>query len=100
MEFKKGQIVLCIDDHFNYGQSRLKKGNVYTIQDFYKCPCGSDQLILLEIPDIITMRCKCGSTIFRRQSYYNWRFISMEYSEKFKETSLDNIEVMEEVVVS
>lgn len=78
MKFQVGQKVLCVNDHFNYGPSRLKKGNVYTIQDFYICPCGSFQLIVSEIPDVLSMRCKCNSTIIRRQSYYAWRFKPLE----------------------
>lgn len=81
MKFEFGQKVVCINNHFNYGQSRLKKGYIYTIEGFYICPCGSNQVTLVEIPDIISMRCKCHRTLIRRQSYYNWRFVPLEFSE-------------------
>ena len=80
MKFKDRQKVLCVDDHFNYGQSRLKKGLVYTIDGFYRCSCGSNQVTLVEIPDVLSMRCKCHWTSIRRQSYYNWRFRSARAS--------------------
>ena len=99
MKFKIGQKVLCVDDHFNYGQSRLTQGSIYTIIGFYLCPCGSNQVTLLEIPDVLSMRCKCHHTSIRKQTYYNWRFVPLEYFEKFEEISSDINEVLEEIDV-
>ena len=109
MEFKLGQKVLCVNNHFNHGQSRLKKGSVYTIHGFYQCACRSRQVTLFEIPDVTNMGCKCHRTSVRRQSYYNWRFIPLEYFEKFmaisskkkelvKEPNGQNVEPQKEVI--
>ena len=99
MKFKLGQKVLCVDDHFDYGPSCLKKGSVYTIDGFYRCSCGSNQVTLVEIPDVLSMRCKCHQTSIRRQTYYNWRFVPLEYFEIFEELSSDINEVPEEIDV-
>lgn len=97
MKFELGQKVLCVDDHFNYGPSRLKKGLIYTIDGFYLCPCGSHQVTVVEIPDIISMGCKCHRTLIRRQSYYNWRFVPLEFSEMVIELSSDINEELYEI---
>ncbi len=84
MNFHKGQKVLCVNDRFIiYCSYPVKKGKVYTIHDFYTCDCGSKQVTLTEKPYVDQMKCGCGRIEERRQSYYNWRFVPLEYFEKF-----------------
>ena len=84
MRFYIGQKVLCVNERFgSYCSHPVKKGLVYTIHGFYKCGCGSDQVTLFERPYINSMKCGCGRLATRRQSYYNWRFIPLQYFEKF-----------------
>lgn len=79
-----GQRLLCVNDHFNsYCAYPVKKGLVYTIDGFYKCPCGSDQVTLEERKAMIDMICKCNRLSYRRQSYYSWRFIPLELFDNF-----------------
>jgi hypothetical protein len=83
MNFKIGQKVVCILDYYNsYCRYPLKKGLIYTIEGFYKCPCGSQQVTLMESPGLTTMGCKCDQISFRRQSYYTWRFIPLVFFEE------------------
>lgn len=97
MEFKEVQKVLCVNDHYrSYCRYPLKKESIYTIHGFYQCTCGSHQVTLMEIPDVVNMECRCHRTSIRKQSYYNWRFIPLEYSEIFDELSSDINEVSEE----
>jgi hypothetical protein len=101
MMFQIGQKVLCINDHFRtYCRYPLKTGSIYTIHGFYQCPCGSDQVTLLEIPGVVRMGCRCNRTSTRRQSYYRWRFIPLAYFEIDKEESSDEKEVLEEINAS
>ena len=96
MKFEVGQKVLCVNNHFNYGPSRLRKGKIYTICGFYLCACGSHQVILMEIPDMTNMKCGCQRSSFRMQSYYNWRFVPLKCSEILSEQT----DVLEEIIVS
>jgi hypothetical protein len=43
------------------------------------------------------MRCRCFRTSYRRQSYFNWRFIPIEYFEKLISLSSDKEEMQEKV---
>jgi len=84
MNFKTGQKVLCVNDHFRtYCAFPVVKGTVYTISGTFKCECGSSQVILKERPLKIDMNCRCGFFSFRRQSFYDWRFIPLTYFERF-----------------
>ena len=84
MKFHRGQKVLCVNDRFrSYCSYPVIKGVVYTISDLYACDCGSSQVTLFEKPFMSTMKCGCGRVAERRQSYYSWRFIPLEYFEKF-----------------
>ena len=84
MNFKPGQKVLCVNDHFRtYCTFPVVKGTVYTISGTYTCACGSSQVILKERPLKIDMNCRCGFVSCRRQSFYDWRFIPIEYFERF-----------------
>lgn len=88
MNFNAGQKVLCVNDHFgSYCAYPIRKGLIYTILGFYKCDCGSDQVTLKEIPGFINMGCRCFRTSFRRQSYFSWRFIQLDYFENFIDLS-------------
>jgi len=90
MNFHAGQKVLCVNDYFRtYCAYPIKKGLVYTIHGFYRCVCGSDQVTLMEIPFSTYMGCRCHRTISRRQSYFTWRFIPLDYFEKFIDLSSD-----------
>lgn len=90
MNFKAGQKVLCILDQYNsYCKFPLKRGSVYTVNGFYKCACGSLQITLAEITGVTKMGCRCHRTSVRRQSYFIWRFIPMEYFEAFISSSSD-----------
>jgi hypothetical protein len=84
MSFRVGQKVLCVNDHYHsYCRYPVKKGSVYTIHGFYRCSCGSLQVTLVEFPGETLMHCRCPLVSERRQSYYIWRFIPLEYFEKF-----------------
>lgn len=95
MKFEVGQKVLCINDHFSYCKYPLKRGTIYTIHGFYQCACGSHQITLMEIPYAVNMGCRCDRTSFRRQSYYHWRFLPLEYFEESIESSSDRKEILE-----
>ena len=83
MGFHIGQKVLCVNDRFrSFCSYPVKKGLVYTVQGLYRCECGSHQVVLFEKPYMSEMQCGCGRIENRRQSYYNWRFIPLEYFEK------------------
>ncbi len=98
MNFRVGQKVLCVNDKYGtYCAYPLKKGSVYTIHGFYKCPCGSQQVTLMEITGIINMGCRCDRTSTRRQSYFNWRFIPLEYFENLISISSHKEEMLEKV---
>ena len=100
VNFKTGQKVLCVNDHFrSYCAYPIRKGLIYTIHGFYKCDCGSDQVILKEVPESINMGCRCFRTSFRRQSYFTWRFMPLDYFEKFIDLSSDIKEIPEELVI-
>lgn len=91
MNFRTGQRVLCINDKYRtYCRYPLKKGLVYTVDGFYRCSCGSLQIMLAEIPGVTNMGCRCNRTTVRRQSYFVWRFIPMEYFEGYLDLSCDN----------
>ena len=99
MNFKTGQKVLCVNDHFRtFCASPVKKGVVYTIDGFYRCPCGSGQVTLQERASMIDMICKCSRLSYRRQSYYSWRFIPVELFDNFIDLS-DKKKIPEEIVV-
>jgi hypothetical protein len=100
MMFQVGQKVLCINDHFSYCRYPLKEGLVYTIHGFYQCACGSHQVTLIEIPYTVNMGCRCHMSSIRRQSYYIWRFVPLEYFEEYADSSSDIEEVLEEKNVS
>ncbi len=100
MNFKTGQKVLCVNDYFgSYCAYPIRKGLIYTIHGFYKCDCGSDQITLKEIPGSIIMGCRCFRTSFRRQSYFTWRFMPLDYFEKFIDLSSDIKKILEELDV-
>ena len=100
MNFRAGQKVLCVNDHYtSYCAYPLKKGSVYTIDGFYRCSCGSSQVTLMEIPEVTNMGCRCHLTSVRRQSYFTWRFIPLEYFEKLIDVSQDKKEVPVEIDV-
>lgn len=99
MRYKVGQKVLCVNDHSNSNCSYpLMKGSIYTIHGFYLCPCGSLQVTLTEIPGATNMRCKCHLISFRRQSYYIWRFIQLEFFEAFEDASPGRKEILKELI--
>ncbi len=84
MDFKTGQKVVCVNDHFrSYCPYPVKKGLTYTIDGFFLCPCGSRQVTLKEKPFSLEMRCGCGRISYRRQSYYSWRFIPIDLLTNF-----------------
>jgi hypothetical protein len=84
MKFQRGQKVVCINDRFSsYCSHPVIKGRVYTIQGSYRCVCGSNQVTLFEKPYNTYMKCGCGRVSERRQSYYNWRFLPLEYFENY-----------------
>lgn len=88
MNFRVGQRVLCINDRYrSYCRFPLKKGSVYTVNGFYTCACGSLQVTLSEIKGETNMGCRCHRTSVRRQSFFIWRFIPMEYFEAFISSS-------------
>ena len=98
MKLKTGQKVLCVNDHYNsYCKYPLIKGSIYTIHGLYQCHCGSPQVTLKEFPDEVNMKYKCPRTSERRQSYYNWRFIPLEYFEKFVKQSSEISESLGEI---
>jgi hypothetical protein len=76
----------------------VKKGLVYTIDGFYKCPCGSDQVTLKERASTIEMICKCRRLSYRRQSYYSWRFIPEELFYNFIDLSAKK-KIPEKIIV-
>lgn len=85
MKFKVGQKVVCINDRYSsYCAYPLKKGAIYTIQGLYTCSCGSQQVFLVEVPEVTWVGCKCQSTSLRRHSYYAWRFRVLKYYEIYK----------------
>jgi hypothetical protein len=89
---------MCVNNHFrSYCAYPIRKGVVYTIDGFYKCACGSNQVTLVEKPSAIDMNCRCNRISYRRQSYYEWRFIPFEYFENIIEFSSDKKEKLEEV---
>jgi hypothetical protein len=97
-EFKRGQKVLCVNDHYtSYSLQPVKKGSIYTIHDLYQCTCGSRQLTLMEFPIVTNMGCKCSRISFRRHAYYEWRFIPLTYFEKFIKASTVTKEISEEI---
>ncbi len=101
MKFEIGQKVLCLDDHFStYCAYPVKKGSIYTINGFYECACGSHQVNLIEFQPVIKMRCKCQRTIYRRQSFYSWRFIPLDYFDGFITFSDNKQEAITEMGVS
>jgi hypothetical protein len=100
MNFNTGQKVLCVNDHFgSYCAYAIRKGLIYTIHGFYKCDCGSDQVTLKEVPVFINMGCRCFRTSYRRQSYFSWRFMPLDYFEKFIDLSSDMNEIPDELDV-
>jgi hypothetical protein len=104
MKFKKGQQVLCVNASYGtYCAFPLKKGSIYSVDDFYECPCGSHQITLMEVPGLAKMGCRCDHSTFRRQSYFKWRFIPLEYFEKFieysEEAEVQKEELYEDVIL-
>jgi hypothetical protein len=73
MEFQLDQKVVCLSNE-SWCWLPIEPGEVYTIKAKYKCPCGSDQLILEESFYKINMICECGLSVYRYQSFYEWRF--------------------------
>lgn len=71
---------------------------VYTIEGFYRCPCGSDQITLSELPFMVNMICKCEKMAYRRQSYFVWRFIPIGYFEKFTDLSNEKTGIIKEFI--
>lgn len=72
--FSEGQKVICLNNKSRSGILPIEPGKIYTILSIYKCPCGADQLILAETFYEIIMNCKCGLSVYRYRSYYQWRF--------------------------
>lgn len=100
MTFRTGQKVLCVNDYFrSFCAYPIRNGLIYTINGFYKCDCGSDQVTLIEIPWSINMGCECSRTSYRRQSYFNWRFLPLDYFEKFIDLSNNNDEFPDELEI-
>ncbi len=90
MPLKKGQKVVCINNsNRSFCRYPLRKGSIYTIHGFYKCPCGSRQVTLTEIPASTIMGCSCHRTSLRMHSYFSWRFKPLEYYEIYKDLLLD-----------
>ena len=78
-KYKEHQKIICVETE-SWCKLPLKRGEVYTVKNIYKCQCGSDQLILEEAFSKINMICKCGYVDYRYQSYYEWRFKPYEAS--------------------
>ena len=98
MNFRTGQKVVCVNDHFvRYCSYPIKKGVIYTIDGFYKCRCGSYQLTLRERSVFIDMICKCNRISYRRQSYYSWRFIPLDLFDNI--IDLENNKFPDEIIV-
>jgi len=95
MGFKIGHKVLCVDDRFDRQPAHaVKLGEVYTIQGFYRCPsCGSLQYSLFEFHFYTLMGCRCGHTLYRRQTFYAWRFVSIEDQENIAEVPEEELVV-------
>jgi len=87
MSYRIGQKLLCIDDRFDHRPTHaVKAGEVYTLTGFYYCPaCQSPQFTLSEFPFTTRMRCGCGHTRERRQTFYAWRFVPLEEQENVAE---------------
>jgi len=84
MIFKNGQKVICVRGTSKANcNCSLRKGAVYTVESPYQCACGSHQVALKEIPEVLLMRCACSHTANRRQTYYNWRFIPLDLLTNF-----------------
>lgn len=73
MVYREGLKVICVNNE-SLDKCAIELGKIYTVRGKYKCPCGSDQLILKEEFYQMKMECKCGHTEYRYQSYYEWRF--------------------------
>jgi hypothetical protein len=81
MKFHIGQKIICDDNRSRTRfKCNLEKGEVYTVKDRFKCPCGSKQLIISELYYKIEMVCGCGHREYRHQSFYEWRFRPYELS--------------------
>jgi hypothetical protein len=86
MNFHIGQKVVCVNAIWNtHCTNPLVKGNMYTVYGFYTCKCGSEQIYLDEIPDKVTIACKCHRTEVRRHSYYIFRFRPLQYFDIYSE---------------
>lgn len=84
--FKIGQKVVCINARYYNGSIYpLTKGKIYTVYGFYTCDCGSEQIYLEEIPDVVTILCLCNRTGVRRHSYYAFRFRPLQYYDAYNE---------------
>jgi hypothetical protein len=98
MNFSTGQLVLCINDKWDRDcVYPVKRGMIYTIHGFYKCPCGSDQLTLVEMPYVTSMICGCSRCTTRRRSYYSWRFTPLESSENSCSASFDKNQPVQQI---
>lgn len=96
MNFKTGQKVVCVNDSFiSYCAYPIRKAVVYTVAGFYRCACGSNQVTLAERPCTINMICRCNRISNRRQSYYDWRFMPLDFLDNIIELPAVNKETKE-----
>ena len=87
MKFEIGKKLVCVNAKYNnYCACPLVKGNIYSVYEYYTCSeCGSEQIYLEEVRDIVVMGCKCHRISERRHSYYTWRFRPLQYYNFYKE---------------
>ena len=94
MNFKIGQKVVCINARYKtYCACPLVKGNIYTVYGFYTCECGSEQIYVDEVTEIVLMGCRCHRTGMRRHSYYSDRFRPLQYYDIYNKLFEKNKEV-------
>lgn len=94
MQFKINQKVVCINNkHHGYCSHPLEKGGIYTVYGFCTCQCGSEQIFLDEISDVVLMKCKCNRLSERRHSYYAHRFRPLQFFNLYHELLDESVEL-------
>ncbi len=96
MNFKINQKVVCVNNrHSTYCSHPLVKGGIYTVYGFYTCSCGSEQILVEEIKDVVIMQCKCSRTYESRHTYYSWRFKPLDLFHVYGDLFDENYELGE-----
>jgi len=92
--FKIGEKVVCVEPN-----TRLIKGEIYTIDGFKNCACGKLNLILKEIEEnnLFESYCdKCGhKDIFRLCSAWRFRKLDYAHTERICAEIIESLKVNE-----